>query len=327
MYLSYRVAKPADYNQCFQVMSERLAFPDEKSRKLLFSFWRHLQTHRAGIAYVVEDHDRPRGHRIVGFCMILFASDEFTQAALTNLPPYISLQAARWWREGRLPFLGSKAIARGNAGDGLNLAAVHYGVEKQKDFNDELQIRGKMLEAGFYLSGGYRIKVTFQETHTLEDKNLIMPTGGRLQRDYSEYPLGIPLDSPARPFLFCIEREEALKTASLMTPLFLYPRPRFGFSLSSQRVLQQALLGETDKEIGKGLGLSIWTVKKRWQEIYGKVEKLERGILNPSKDENVPPGEEPATQRRRLLLTYLRSHLEEIRPYDLVATPRRKKSR
>jgi len=316
MYLSYRVAKPSDYSQCFQVMSDRRAFPDQKSHKLLFSFWNYLRTRRAAIAPVVEDHDRPRGRRIVAFSMSFFMSDEFALAACADLPPYIGLQAARWWRAGRLPVLGPKAVARENAGGGLNLMVFHYGVEPQKDLNDELQIRGKMLEAGTYLHGGYRIKAVFQETNTLQDKNLIVPTGLRVQRDYSGFDLGLPADSPTWPFLFGLRREEALKTISLVTPLFIFSPPRFGFSPSAQRVLQQALLGETDKEIGKGLDLSIWTVKKRWQEIYAKVEKVEPGLLNPSHDEKAAPGEEPAIQRRRLFLTYLRTHLEEIRPYE-----------
>jgi len=316
MYLSYRATKPADLKQCFQLIPNLSSFADGKSRMDLLAFWRFGLARRFALSAVALDHERPRDKQVVGFGMSLFGTPEFVQAIRSNLPPYFPLQAVRWWRQGRMPFLGPKAIARENTDDGLSLLILHFGVERQKTPELEMQIRAKMHEAFTFVHGGYHLKEILQESYSPFEKDMLLSVGCRLLRDYDEQVAEPHPDPSIHTCLLGMERDEEKNKYSVLGPIFLYPRPRFGFSLSSQRVLQQALLGETDKEIGKGSGLSIWTVKKRWQEIYEKVEKLEPALLAPSRDEKTPPGEEPATQRRRLLLTYLRGHLEEIRPYD-----------
>jgi hypothetical protein len=48
-------------------------------------------------------------------------------------------------------------------------------------------------------------------------------------------------------------------------------------------------------------------IKKRWRFIYAKVDLVDAALLMDL---------DSSTARRRALLTYLKMHLEEIRPYS-----------
>ncbi|MGH7328942.1 MAG: helix-turn-helix transcriptional regulator, partial [Polyangiaceae bacterium] len=85
-------------------------------------------------------------------------------------------------------------------------------------------------------------------------------------------------------------------------------RPRFRFSPGEQQMLLLALEGRSDDDLADALGISAWTVKKRWQSVYAKVEAIDPSVVAPHEDEKL-------RQRRRFLLAYLREHLEELRPF------------
>lgn len=314
MYLTLRAAKPADLNSGFQLMTNRSYFSGAGARKDLLAFWRHLFLRQAAVSPVVVDHER--GRKVVGFSLGFYATDEFTQALKTSLPPCAALQAVNWWRLRRLPYLGPQDVARANAREGVNALILHYGIENRQVPEEELQIRAKIFEGLPLLVGGLRLKEVLQEGFDEWGKKRIPMRGLLLRRDYHGGSDKACEELPPHPHLYGVTAEEAKARASDILPLFLVPRPRFGFPAPCQKVLHQALFGASDKEIAKGLGLSVWTVKKRWQDIYSQVEKKDPALLGPLSGEKNLSGEEPSLQRRRFFLDYLRHHLEEIRPYD-----------
>ena len=92
-----------------------------------------------------------------------------------------------------------------------------------------------------------------------------------------------------------------------LSKLFYAPPARFGFSTLERQALEFALLGASDPEMAASLGVSLWTIKKRWQGIYRKVEAVE----GPTWAER-----ETDTEEVR--------HMEEIRP---VYAPRTRAAR
>ena len=62
-----------------------------------------------------------------------------------------------------------------------------------------------------------------------------------------------------------------------------------------------------DREFAASHGLSDDAVKKRWRAIYDRV-----ALVDPPLVETGVPG----PNQRRMLLGYLRQHLEELRPYQ-----------
>ena len=151
-----------------------------------------------------------------------------------------------------------------------------------------------------------------------------MHSGGQVRRDYAEFLDRSPLVRAHQPFLTGVDREEGLKKPLFVSHLFVFSPPRFGFSQGEQDVLEKALWVEIDKDIALALGLTVWAIKKRWQGIYAKVEKADTSILGPLGNKTDDAHQKT---RRRFLLDYLRTHLEELRPYSPAPPPSQKKKK
>ncbi|HTC20652.1 MAG TPA: hypothetical protein VK859_07390 [bacterium] len=322
MPLTFRPAQPEDFPQCFDLLPERFLFNTAKSRAELLAFWGKIFNGGLAMSSVVEDHERPKGKNIVGFGLCVFVTDDFAREARTTLPPFLPLQVLqRFKKTGKHgPFLDRKAVAHHNARGGLNLLTLHYGVDRRETIEEEIPVRSKLLESFMALCGGFQMRQFLHEVYGASEKDMMMHSGSQVRRDYAEFLDRSPLVRAHRPFLTGVDRDEGLKKPLIASPFFLFSPPLFGFSQGEQDVLKKALWVEIDKDIAPALGLTVWAIKKRWQGIYAKVEKVDPAILGPMKKKNE---EEHQKTRRRFLLDYLRTHLEELRPYNL--GPQRKK--
>jgi DNA-binding NarL/FixJ family response regulator len=97
-----------------------------------------------------------------------------------------------------------------------------------------------------------------------------------------------------------------------MSMFFNYTPPRICFTESEQSMLALALTGASDRELTELLHVSIDTVKKRWEKIFERVSAMDPDVL-PQGPVNRHARRGP--EKRRHLLRYLNSHLEELRPY------------
>jgi DNA-binding CsgD family transcriptional regulator len=86
--------------------------------------------------------------------------------------------------------------------------------------------------------------------------------------------------------------------------------PQFGFTEGEQALLELALEGADDVSIAKSLSLSVPAIKRRWTNIFERVGSI-RPDLCPL-DGNGTRG----IQKRQRILTYARSHPEELRPFE-----------
>ncbi len=322
MSLTFRATQPKDFPQCLEISQERFLFKTPESRKELFGFWRKILDDRSVMSIVVEENDGLAGKSIVGFLMSFFAADDFAREMRTTLPPFLAPQVMKRWkkRDKRGPFLNHKALAQQNARGALNITTLHYGVEPRETFELEALIRIKIPEAHLSLYGGYQIGQYLHEVYGLNNRDIMSQAGCLIRRDYADF-LESPLTRDHRPFLMGINREEGMKKPNFIGVIFSFAAPRLDFSFGEQAVLEKAFLGEIDKNIAPALGLTVWAVDKRWQGIYAKVEKVDHSILGPMGKKN---DAEYQKTRRKYLLDYLRTQLEELRPY--AKTPQNKKT-
>lgn len=121
--------------------------------------------------------------------------------------------------------------------------------------------------------------------------------------------------STVRLFHFTLDDARANPALHLAPNLFA-PKPRLGFSLAEQEVLEHALLGAPDDRIAELVGLSEDGLKKRWRAVFQRVAETEPELL---------PASVPVQSKRKLLLDALRMRLEEIRPYQAKKVPLRGK--
>ena len=86
--------------------------------------------------------------------------------------------------------------------------------------------------------------------------------------------------------------------------------PQFAFARGEQELLELALEGADDVSIAKSLFVTLPAIKRRWSNIFERVGST-RPDLCPL-DGNGTRG----IQKRQRILAYVRSHPEELRPFD-----------
>jgi hypothetical protein len=77
-------------------------------------------------------------------------------------------------------------------------------------------------------------------------------------------------------------------------------------------LLELALEGADDVFIAKSLFLTLPAIKRRWSSIFAHVSAV-RPDLSPMDGDGTR-----GIQKRQRILTYVRSHPEELRPFDLM---------
>jgi hypothetical protein len=175
-------------------------------------------------------------------------------------------------------------------------------------------VRTQVILASLDHHSGFNLKEIVAEGIGEEEIQWVMSGGSfHLRSTYDACYESHPLPPPdRRPFLVGITRAEALaRESSSLSPLFIYRPPSFLFHLGEQELLRQALVGETDDGLAEKLHISLSAVKKRWNAIYERVGAREPELL-PNDDNNQKRG----LQKRHLLLSYLRHHPEELRPFE-----------
>lgn len=86
--------------------------------------------------------------------------------------------------------------------------------------------------------------------------------------------------------------------------------PQFGFTQREQELLELALEGADDLSISKSLFVTVPAIKRRWSSIFERVSSLRRDLCPFDGDGT------RGIQKRQRILTYVRSHPEELRPFD-----------
>jgi hypothetical protein len=103
---------------------------------------------------------------------------------------------------------------------------------------------------------------------------------------------------------------------SVVNPLsfLFYPAaPKINFSPGEQRLLERALLNQSDLEISEELGVSSDAVKKTWQRVYDRTSRALPHLLATN---DAGAGNARGVEKRRHVLEYVRIHLEELRPHE-----------
>jgi DNA-binding CsgD family transcriptional regulator len=316
MHLTSRPIPPADLDACWRIVQgDRFYPPALKPSRT--EFWKKLLASNSALSIVVEDADRAPNARVCAFSMSVFVTDEFAAAVQTALPPCVDGHLhAQAVAGGASPILGPAAIGRANARDGLILFPGPFGYAPAKTETEQVAVAEMMFAALFREHAGYQIKELLLETSLSTRWIASNSAGMRRRTDHAAYFQAHPdlLPPPEEhPALYGLTRSEALETlGSRMLPLFLYTRPRFGFRPAEQRLLSQALSGGTNEEAAEALFISLSAVKKCWETIYARVILIEPELLGAVSGLETKRGSE----KKDRLLTYLRHHPEELRPYQ-----------
>ncbi len=314
MPLSHRPATPRDIDACWRIVRGDRFYPPalHESRT---AFWQRMIAEEALLSVVVEDSERPPETRLRAFSFSVFVSDAFAAEAKTALPPGLAGHLHARGLADDSPVLGHSAVGRANAHGGLNVVLNPFGYAWDATEEAVLEVTEMMFGCLFTYHAGYQIKEILLENHSWERAVKNMAAGLRVRTDYRTHFAARPDAAPPGqpPILLGLTREEAFESlGNRFFPLFVCSRPCFGFRRSEQRLLEHALRGGTNEEVSVALGVSLSAVKKSWEAVYARVAQAAPELIaQPSES----PGPGRGAEKKNRLLTYLRQHPEELRPY------------
>jgi len=305
----FRRGTSADLSSCVQMLLPEARLEDLAGR--LVQIWRGLVDSETATFTVVEDVTGSHPRNIEGFGMSLFVTPEFA----AHPRPYFSADLYRRLIAGESILLTPDRLGSVNWTTGIDVVILHFGL-RHADLDDvrtyQVLVAGS---AGFYFfHSGYRVNSISYEVYGSRAARFTEAAGFRCVRRWArEQPDGFrDMPEEHHPFLM-MASPELVGHGSLnpMSQLFSPLEPVIGFSAIERRLLELALLDQTDPEIAASLGLSMATIKKAWATVFDRVGRRAPYVI-PVAAPGVAGQRGP--EKRRHLLGYLRSHLEELRP-------------
>jgi len=318
--LRFRPAVPADLNRCAELLPAGFRASAAVRRRLI-AIWQDILASEARTFTIVEDLERPRPMNIEGFGISVFVRESFLQEFWTSPRPYLAAAFYERMLAGDDPMLTGAELADINATTGLNVLVLHFGLSNEDLSNPRTaQVLSVASSAFFFFHAGYRIHVLMNEVYGPQHCAYMEQGGFRLLRDFhAECPAEFKNALPEQhPYLFAL-RSEWVKPGAVqpLSHLFFAAPPRIGFSALERRVLEGAILNESDLQIAERLGMSVDSVKKAWRNIYARAGREVRSLMPPSNSDSGIRGQE----KRRHILEYVRVHPEELRPVRQRARP------
>lgn len=209
--------------------------------------------------------------------------------------------------EGIGPFPMDEELGRLNRESRLNVVVMTYEYDATNTDLDPVYLQSQLLNRFADRFAGYRIRRLIHELRSAELLESSVRAGMRPVNSYESYNAALPNDQKV--YLTELDKQLAYTSGNFyVIRLFCSPIPILGFNDAQVAILREAVFGLTDLEIADRLGISHEAVKKRWQSVYERVQRNLPGLLPPPK-----PGAR-GTEKRRVLLTYLGEHPEELLP-------------
>ncbi len=291
---------------------------DEPLRARLPEIWHTLNRSHLLLGSVTDDTAVP-DDPVSAFGMSVCLAPAFVDDCLSRAEPYMAMAVYRAIEARHSPVLSVRDIARANAGDGLHVLVLHYW----QDDLDPAHPRGQALMAAGHMAfrlahEGFRINRVLWEAYTPQQVALLGAGGFVEKQRYGSA-------GTDGPWLMGIERGDEASQLLGSTGAFLFRNaaPRFGFSLTEQRLLHGCLVGSSDADAT--VARSPNTIKKLWQSIYARVEAVNPEVLSPGGTPGDHDSQTRGPEKRRHLLDYLRFHLEELRPHARPPAQRRRR--
>ena len=314
--MRYRFANPTDM-ESFREMLEPGFKPNPEVQGRLLDLWKTLMAEGAIRITVIEEPGLPQPLAIQAVGASVFIKDDFAEDFARAPRPGLAAEIYHRVLSGGSPILSQAEVREANSGRGLHLVMLHFAL-RNPDLSD-LKVQQLMMavNASFvFFYSGFRMRTIMQEVYNRQAADYMRAGGFRLVQDFPAVAAGG--NGAAHPdadaYLLRMSATDTLPAVVNPISLLFSPvQPRIYFSSSEQRVVERALLNQTDAEISQDLGISLDTVKKTWRRVYDRAAKTVPFLADK---EGLETQGARGSEKRRYLLEYVRLHLEELHPYD-----------
>lgn len=235
-----------------------------------------------------------------------FIADDMARALLDNPTPFFAAQLmGRIMAGERDLLLDPAAIARANAGEGLTLLVLgfthRYGGQDHPNLRPLL---GRAIDHFVYAHRGYKLRRLLREDPD-PIADVLVTSGMTVAHHFADLGRKLLVAEPSA--------QAPIFPSSVTTALFAYSPPQVHFAKAERRLLELAVDGLSDAEIGAELDISLNTVKQTWRSVYERAARRVPLVLGEGID--VPTGGVRGQEKRRHLIAYLRDHPQELRPH------------
>lgn len=314
MFLRYSPARPADFSRFYNAF-----FPHERDngefKTIIKGEWDALSSHPTTLSLMVEDIDQEPETSLMAFAQAVFVTDDFARTLHEGLTPWVCGHLTRSLTDGFFPLLSFKEICAAQVGDGLTGVITNWFVATPCLSEREAIRVQDYLHRGFAIFWrGYNLKEVLVETTGPNARCEAMCAGFQVLTSYEEFQKSHP-ESPCACLLHLTRQMVLDQHGWLVNGGFAYQKPQFGFgfTLREQEMLRWALTGADDAELARMLCLSIWMIRKRWQDIYQRVEEQAPDLLPHAGDAKCgAQARGRGAEKRGALLRFLDARPEEL---------------
>lgn len=274
------------------------------SREAAIQGWKYLLQGPFFASAVLENTSSIQGHRMIGLGASVLVSTAFADAELADPRPDINSRVIASIHSGKPVLATQKEVAHANASEGVDVLVL-YGTWRDEILSSkERQVVQTLLASSFTeWHAGYRIRRIFHET--ADEAASEFARRSLVYKPLAEFPhLGRVV------YLMTHESVNAVP-ASLGNVLFSFQEPVLGLRDPDRQLLTAALRGATDRGLATELGVTLSAVKARWRSTFARIGEAKPGLVTDADDHK---GRGP--QKRHRVLAYVRSHPEELRPFD-----------
>jgi hypothetical protein len=269
---------------------------------------------RRGFNSIVLEDETPQGRRPIACGASVFVTKEFADQELRY--PRIGL-VSRLIQSLSTPHpavLSDYEVVHADATRPMDVAMLQGSWLQNLRPEQEEQLRLLLPFSFVEFHTGYPINRVFNETVT------------QIQHDF-QFSAGVfhllkSYPAQERSLLMMDETSARSVSGSIATKLYRYQAPVLSLRDTEKHLLSEALNGGDDQEIAVRAHLAVVSVKKRWQSVFERFESAIPGLLQEASPERA--GNHRGSQKRHHVLSYIRHHPEEVRPYrwipDVVKT-------
>jgi DNA-binding CsgD family transcriptional regulator len=309
MKLLCRNTRPTDLDQCTEIVRDRFLY-ERAELVALKDMWQNVLDRDVGRSVVLYESSDPQ--RVLAFGISAAVKDARLATLAVNPAPFVGKRLLDAWRSGDDPFVDESAFAFANANDGLNVIVMHNGIDDtiaRTHLQDALSVLAEMFVA---LHTGSNMKVIVHEAFGVS-LEFARDLGFHITPYAAEYDAllaGVP--AGRTPILASITRTEAERRHGnlILAQTFLrFSTPQCDLQGAERRLLRLALEGTPDETIAEILQIAPRTLKKRWADVYARMECVTR--IQPGGE-----GGRRGSEIRRHVLRYVREHPEELHAYD-----------
>jgi hypothetical protein len=310
---SWRKTRLDDLPECLKLHPTRNGAEIVGNTRALKAWERLLEMTHATRSALVERHANGRTE-IVGFGLGSFVKKSFAEAEIRDPRPGLNARIVESLVIGN-PVTATYAEVRdANTRGDLQHAALEGSWKPSLPPPQEYEVRAVLAAAYLQLLAGYRLGRYFTELVDRVDvsqREQGLPEFRIVDR-FEDFRRQNPKTkwNPERMLIEVTVNDIRAHPYSIGAGLFTHRVPQFGFTRGEQELLELALEGVDATAMAEFLCVTVPAIKRRWATIFERVGRVRPDLCPWDADGT------RGVQKRQRVLTYVRSHPEELRPFN-----------